>query len=762
MTSKSKHYLWGTLGAAFLFFGFFAAGYGPNFYQGEQSRMKFHVNLDDYFPYHVSYGRDFKQHGFVFWDRHVIAGGPYLSLMAQPLHPLTFLAQIMPPFFAHWATLFIFLLISYCGYFKLLRERFGLNVIAGASVALVYAGLFMQWPESQPHKVAPFAALPWIVLWFERYQSERARNNKNLLWCILGIAACMYSINATFLPIVLLAHGVYILTLSRARPILSDVGAFFCVYAFGFVLYLPVALTLLQDVKLSMRTEYLDSGVYAYGVKYFFRFLFYSVGAADPALAALYFAWLFLPGEIPLWRRLGNPLLFLIPPFLAGDMGLNNWLGPRIPAVAAMAFERSFYAFYFFVPLALVLFLKEKQIKVKPLFVLCVGALALWLGWLYWKGAFIAAAFSKINCWQDSPACWAPKLVLLHLCGLGASLLATALPAFKSYAWRTSWLPLFLAATLAVHLRHNLSQGVSFADNFSIHSANLRELVQISDSNVFRVMISDAAGYYGHLITPQYHGLFNAGGRTNNASKRFRDFFSQIYYGSPTLYRRFYGQGIQNFSLDFSSDKKWLSLLGTKYWISPLATGNRDSPQVVRMERILGVDEAGITIFRNDEALPKALMIGQFEIFKTKQAMFDAIRSYRGSLRAKTFLLEEDVQNHNLPPSRPLPGGAVEVLRYEPDLITLRASCPQPGILILTDAWHPDWEAAINGEPAAIFPIMAFYRGIVVPAGENQSVEFKFNPKRTFLGFKIVVAGFLLLAIWFFAPRRGPVEMDSP
>jgi hypothetical protein len=61
--------------------------------------------------------------------------------------------------------------------------------------------------------------------------------------------------------------------------------------------------------------------------------------------------------------------------------------------------------------------------------------------------------------------------------------------------------------------------------------------------------------------------------------------------------------------------------------------------------------------------------------------------------------------------------GTVKVLRFADEQVDLQTQTTGPAVLILAEAWYPGWEVWINGAPATAFPVNAWMRGVVVPAG---------------------------------------------
>lgn len=100
--------------------------------------------------------------------------------------------------------------------------------------------------------------------------------------------------------------------------------------------------------------------------------------------------------------------------------------------------------------------------------------------------------------------------------------------------------------------------------------------------------------------------------------------------------------------------------------------------------------------------------------------------------------------------------GNVQPLVRRNTEVTAKVTVTQPAILVLSDTWHPDWRATVDGVPAYIGRVNEAFRGIVLPAGEHR-VCFYYDPPALRYGIYIsIMAGFifLLLLLWSLLGRR--------
>ena len=101
-----------------------------------------------------------------------------------------------------------------------------------------------------------------------------------------------------------------------------------------------------------------------------------------------------------------------------------------------------------------------------------------------------------------------------------------------------------------------------------------------------------------------------------------------------------------------------------------------------------------------------------------------------------------------LAPARRLPH---EILRYDPDHLTLEVTAPSPGYAIVTDRWARGWRTWLDGAPVPTLGASFVYRAVRVPAGRHR-IEMRYAP-RSFPG--LLVASWGMLAIVGLASLTG-------
>ena len=104
-----------------------------------------------------------------------------------------------------------------------------------------------------------------------------------------------------------------------------------------------------------------------------------------------------------------------------------------------------------------------------------------------------------------------------------------------------------------------------------------------------------------------------------------------------------------------------------------------------------------------------------------------------------------------LAPAQNIPA---QVLKYTPNDLKLKVSCPADGWLLVTDRWAAGWRAKVNGIPVEVFGGNFIFRAVRVRAGEN-TVQF-YYPQHLY--FALVLLSWSTLVAVFAIPRLNGIK----
>ncbi|GMU91581.1 MAG: hypothetical protein AMXMBFR4_06390 [Candidatus Hydrogenedentota bacterium] len=161
-------------------------------------------------------------------------------------------------------------------------------------------------------------------------------------------------------------------------------------------------------------------------------------------------------------------------------------------------------------------------------------------------------------------------------------------------------------------------------------------------------------------------------------------------------------------------------VLGVRYIVSGPGSElqHSDTGTVPVPEHLLPVyHEAGITVFENRSAWPRAFVVTADDM-PTLESLMTAYR-------------------HGAVPAH--------MDAYRPQEVRISVSS-DGGILVLTDQVYPGWQAYVNGARVEIHPVAGVFRGVKLPGGEHL-VEFRYQPKSLTWGAGISAASLFVLIL---------------
>lgn len=155
--------------------------------------------------------------------------------------------------------------------------------------------------------------------------------------------------------------------------------------------------------------------------------------------------------------------------------------------------------------------------------------------------------------------------------------------------------------------------------------------------------------------------------------------------------------------------------------------------------------EGEVLVYRNDEALPRAFLVSQGAV-ASNGAEARRMLLQPGFDPRQTVVLEgEDLAITQSFVPRPM--GSADLLEYGNAHITIKVATPQPGFLVLTDAYFSGWQAKDQaGNDLPVLKANSLFRAVSLPAGEH-TITFSYAPASVRLGFFLSLLG---AAAWLF------------
>ncbi len=165
------------------------------------------------------------------------------------------------------------------------------------------------------------------------------------------------------------------------------------------------------------------------------------------------------------------------------------------------------------------------------------------------------------------------------------------------------------------------------------------------------------------------------------------------------------------------------NVLGIKYVIGGKKEPPGDTGFIVP---VLDTDPA-VTIYLNTLSLPRAMILFNATVMEDHDAVFEAIHS-DGFDPAQSLILEGGREL-----SQPQGQAALEIVRYDGNEVAFDVAIDRPGYFFLSDVFHPDWRAEVDGNPAAIEVANYTFRAVYLDAGSHR-VTMRFVPSGWYAG----------------------------
>lgn len=715
---------------------------------------------------HLHYQTALQQGGLAFWEPAILGGQPYQHYLS-PIHYVLF--SLLPLTVAHDVLLFCGLCLV--GTFTFLYLRcVGVGGLAGifGALAFMFNGYVMVWFEFE-HILALSAGLAGALYFTERLLSNRSWTSAlALALCLSAGIAIAHPQHSIYLAGFVACYFTYRAWSGRRGASMRPVLLLFAValvttavLSLGFVM---VSLDQIlgsgrRSIPLSQLFRQTGSLPLSYLVTLVFPDFYGSpaLGWANtprplPPQPYNNFSELCIYAGIPTlvvalmglaqWRQRGLPRFFGVAAILcllfAGGTVLYFPIAALVPGMSLSTPCRVLFLFGFslscLAALSLHRLLEEETpgarlaqlaapigmaaLAIAVVVVLLVPAGPTWL----WGQTMGEAAAQHPERMADHFAlggfAFARPLTLIAL----SVALAVGLVLARTRGWR-----MLSAGALATLLFVDLA---GFAWKYNTRTSRTQAYPSTgairflqSDATKFRVMTLDPF-FLDNSLAP--FGIEDAGG-----------------YGS--FYPRTYGEywflsqgGRGEVPVEFS---RWcrsrmvgsplLDALNVKYVLTP-----KEAILPERHFRLVYRGEA--QIYENLKVFPRAFLVRSALVLPDAASRLRKLQASSSADLASFVILEKDVQR----PADPLPETAsavpapIEITRYRPDELVLHIADPTGGFVVVSDNFHPNWRAWVDGQPAEILRANHIMRAVLVGPGTH-TIEMRFTAR-------VEIAGLLL------------------
>ncbi len=157
--------------------------------------------------------------------------------------------------------------------------------------------------------------------------------------------------------------------------------------------------------------------------------------------------------------------------------------------------------------------------------------------------------------------------------------------------------------------------------------------------------------------------------------------------------------------------------LGIKYVIG----GKKEPPGDTTFLVPVFDDDPAVTIYLNTLALPRAMVLFNSQVVDDHDAAFAA--THDDAFDPARVVILEHGQALTGEPGQ----AALTIDRYDPNAVAFTVATDRPAYFFLSDVYHPDWQATVDGRPATIEVANYAFRAVLLEPGRH-TVEMRFRP----------------------------------
>jgi len=211
------------------------------------------------------------------------------------------------------------------------------------------------------------------------------------------------------------------------------------------------------------------------------------------------------------------------------------------------------------------------------------------------------------------------------------------------------------------------------------------------------------------------------------------------YHGNQL---RWYDDFLGGPSLANLGNPFFLNLVGARYI---LARQDRPlPPDYFGDQPLVTVRNYGaVTLYRNDNALPRAFLVDRFEVVAERDSIYPRILT--GSINPTGSVLLEKEPGLAMTPSD-TPVGSATITSYAIDSVAVAITAERNGLLVLTDNYYFAWKAFVDGQEAEVLRADGSFRAVPVTAGTHQ-VVFRYDRSRNNTAKLVTILTLLLVAV---------------
>lgn len=214
-----------------------------------------------------------------------------------------------------------------------------------------------------------------------------------------------------------------------------------------------------------------------------------------------------------------------------------------------------------------------------------------------------------------------------------------------------------------------------------------------------------------------------------------------VVYNWPPPYVRPYDArqpvAPQTISFQAIDDESWHVVAAT------LVNMFDDTFQSLTLGNYRLIHSGDVKIYENLDLLPRAFFVQNWQSVPDVEAALSVMADPAFDPRETAVLISEQVSVNS---EQSMQAGTARIVSYQSERVVIQTSSEEGGLLLLTDANYPGWQATVAGEPVSIETADILFKSLFVPAGEHE-VVFEYEARSFENGRFVSALGLILLLI---------------
>ena len=210
----------------------------------------------------------------------------------------------------------------------------------------------------------------------------------------------------------------------------------------------------------------------------------------------------------------------------------------------------------------------------------------------------------------------------------------------------------------------------------------------------------------------------------------------------------------------------FLDLLNVKYTITPNTATMAKMLIPFKEEnkfRTPTVYKSEVDIYPRADAFPRAFIVHRV-VFEPEEE-----KAYLILRRFQIYLREFAVLNHSTNPlilsvlnKAPVKDNSTaRIITYSPNEVIIDVEMEHPGLLVLSDTYHPEWKVLVDNKPDTILITDTLLRSVFLNKGKHR-VRFIFYPASFYKGMAVSVICLLIIVLLLNGAAIKKMSRSSP